>query len=123
MDPTGSEIQQHEIPEKMVVPVQIEGPVKTQALPALNVSFALVQVPFDGKAYRILKKDPRRARAWLRGLGGTVWLATSEGGAIHKQGFEMSAQVNLDMRHSDEVWGLADTVDARVSVMSELWSD
>lgn len=123
MDPTGSEIQQQEIPEYSAVRVQVEGPVKVQTLPAIIASFRLIIIPFDGQAHQILKKDPRRSRVFMRGLGGTTWLGTVESQATSKQGFEMAAQVNIEMRHGDEVWGMADSVDVRMSIMQELWAE
>lgn len=122
-EPTGTEVQQSETPDYPSVKVQVESPVRVQQLPAVMASMKLQVIPFDGKAYKILGRDPRRSRVFLRGLAGTTWLGTTEGQALHKQGFELSAQVNIEMFHGDEVWGLADTVDVRISVLSELWTE
>lgn len=122
-DPTGSEIQQSELRDVPAVPVRVEGPVRVQTMPAIIASFRLIVVPFDGQAHQILKKDPRRARVFMRGLAGLAWLGTVESQATSRQGFELSAQVNLEMRHGDEVWAMADTVDVRISIMQELWAE
>jgi len=122
MDPTGSEIQQEETPEYPAIRVQVEGPVKAQLVPALNASM-FNRVVTAGAPVQILKKDPRRSRVFLRGIGGTVWLGNVESQATMHTGFQLSATVNIEMFHGDEVWAQADTVDVVVSILQEMWAD
>jgi hypothetical protein len=122
-EPTAQEVEQSEYADlPSVVPVKVETPVRVQDLPAPNVAFNQITIP-NGTSAKVLLRNLKRRRAFMRGLGNQLWLGATQQQAQSKTGFQLSAQVQIEMFHGNEVWAFADTADVTLSVMEEFWAN
>lgn len=126
-DPTGSEIQQSEIPEILAVPVRVEGPVRVQLLPAVVGASSYKNIT-DTNAHRILRADSRRKRAIILSVDQPIYVAESDGQIVTASGsgaFLLPERIPHEITHREDVWvGLANpTGQTVVSVLHELWSE
>jgi hypothetical protein len=129
-NPTADEIQGVE-PEETTVPfrdlpvaVTVHGPVRTQPLPA--VDWSTVHLTVDAiTPQKILDGNPRRSRIIFSVLTQAVWIGRSSQEVLNKTCFRQGAGSlsQLVLTHSNEVWVMADTSTAEVSVIEEYFSN
>lgn len=116
------------------VAVQVEGAVRTRALPRLHWTPRTVTLLHAGEQRfaQIGNRDPRRAvlRVWFvdytAGATGDVWIGATKVGAENgDEAILPSTGAVIELTHGEEVWLFNDDAaqDARVSYVIEQWAD
>lgn len=127
--PDNDQVMQDETPAMPVIPVRVEGPVRTAELPAVSGGYRTVQVDTNG--VRILSADPRRKGAFLVPNDEDVWIGSSQAEvrvasatSADPSGALWPSGTPFPLAHRDEVWiacaSFGDTT--RVSVITEQWA-
>lgn len=141
MEPSDADVVQEEAPGPLTtIPVCVEGPVRTQELPARAAGYRRVTVTTD-RPQRVLGRDPRRRRALLQvydatGTAGGVFLGATinevtppvamaarlavPGPAV--DGAAVTSPV-LEVTSTDELWVVADGATVELTVIAEQWAD
>lgn len=117
-EPSNAEVQQYEQPGPIVVPVTIEGPVRTQELPSVIQGIGAEHLDTAGK--RILANDPRRKAATVISLDQDLILSHSQAGLV--SGAPWPKLVPLIFTTRDAVWASSATATTRISIIIEGWA-
>jgi hypothetical protein len=121
-DPSNAEVEQYELPSLPVVPVTVDGPVRTVELPSVTQGIGLVHLNTTGQL--LLAADPRRKRATILPLDTGIVLSHSQAGLVN--GAKWLVNVPLVLDTADAVWAkCAETVqltETDVSVIIEGWA-
>lgn len=122
-EPDTSEVIQQEDIALQTVPVKVEGPVRTQALPAPIGSMRSYTV--TESASPILNRDARRRRAVIVTIDQPIYVGLSQNEADSGMGFLLPVSVPLEITHADEVWAAVSLAvgESIVSVLNELWTE
>lgn len=124
-DPTQEELDQREPADLQAVPVRIEGPVRSQQLPAQTWAAKTIELT-DDETIRVLNRDPRRKRAYLLSNDGATWIGASQAGTLNV-GFRLPDGgldgLGLELTHSEEVWAVADGNTSNLRMVVEYWAE
>lgn len=133
-------VQEEGMPGLTTIPVCVEGPVRTQALPARAAGYRRVTVTTTSPQ-RVLGRDPRRRRALVQVydatgathgvmLGATLNETTPPAAmaarlavAAPAAGGTAVASPVLELTSTDELWVVADTAACELTVIAEQWAD
>lgn len=123
--PDNDQVMQDERPPMPVIPVRVEGPVRTAELPARGSGFTTVVVGTDGA--RILTADPRRKSTLLLPVDADIWLGDSQAQVrVPTTGDPIGgfwpAGTPCPLNTCDEVWASASSATTRITVISEQWA-
>lgn len=139
-EPDDAEVEQAEYDHGATsIPVEVCGPVRTQALPSKAAGYRRVTVGTT-QALRVLGRDPRRRRAVIQVYDatgtthGVFYGATAAEvappapfaarlGVTLPAGGVPVASHPLELTGMDELWVLADTAACELSVSAEQWAD
>lgn len=116
--PSGADVEQYEEPELSTVPVDVQGPVRTQDLP--SVTQGIGQVSLDTTGSRILAPDMRRKMATILSLDENMVLSHSQAGLVN--GATWLQNVPLVLGTADEVWAKSSTGTTELSIIIEGWA-
>lgn len=125
-EPPPEDILEHEPDARDIdpLPVVTIGPVQTQTVGVKSWSGTYLLV---GSSNPVQIAQPQPARSMLILEVGTqaVWLGRTEAEARAKSGFKVAASAGkqMVMHHREELWAMADTASADVSVYQEYWSN
>lgn len=140
ISPDDATVEQAEYPHGVMttLPVCVEGPVQTQALPTQGSGSRRVTLSTT-QPQRLLGKDPRRARATIQvydASGATHGIfhgptqnevnppssyAARLGVTLPAGGIPVASAI-LTVTSREELWAVADTAACEVSVVSEQWA-
>lgn len=113
------DLRQEPVPD---VSVRVENQVRTQALPAQSWAVSFYDLTTT-ETVRVGRRDPRRKRLILNVTAQAVWIAPSQPQARSKVGYRMGAtDTPIEITHSEEIWAVADTNGAQLSVLAEYWT-
>jgi hypothetical protein len=129
---TDDVVQTEAEPSLTTIPVTVEGPTRTQELPAKASGMRLVTLTTNVPT-RILGNDPRRKRAILIAfpLAGETVPGITIGTSRNEVTSPYSAFIpvvngmshQLVLTASDELWVMANNDNTRVSVIAEQWAN
>lgn len=123
-DPSIAEVHQVEaedIPKLAEVPVRIEGPVRSQLLPATSWT-AVTHELTATEAIKVVNRDARRSRFTLIPAA-QIWIGVVQSQAKPNVGGSLPANVPVEQRHTEEVWALANTGTTTLTVLEEYWTE
>lgn len=120
LTPTVDEVQQEEIPPRLLepVPVVVVDPVRAQILPSRTTvarSISLTTTPEI-----LLPANPRRRRAVLLPAAAIRWGTRED--IDQDAGFKQPANVSVTVESADVVWGRSETGSAVTSILVEEWA-
>lgn len=126
--PDNDQVMQDETPPMPVIPVRVEGPVRTQELPARSAGYATVLV--DNGGTKILSADPLRKGAFLLPIEQDLWIGDSQAKVLVRSatstpaGALWPAGTPFPSATCDEVWVSCALHGSTtlVSVISEQWA-
>jgi hypothetical protein len=120
---TSEVIQQEDVPLQ-TVPVQVEGPVRSQTLPATSWSARHYETD-DGEAIKIARRDPRRIRLMLQTFSLNHWIGENQQKARTSVGFIVPGGAFRELYHTEEVWAIVASGGGSdgISVIEEYWTD
>lgn len=121
-EPTEAEIHQTE-PEFYMpaeVPVRVEGPIRAQVLP--RQGWAIRTIELSVTPTKLVGREPRRGRVLLV-ASALSWVGNVETQAKANVGFRVPASIPVEFSHTEEIWGVADTGTATISVSEEFWTE
>jgi len=123
-EPTVHEVEASEVPDAVSVPVQVQGPIRVQPLPATSWSAHHFELSAT-QATKIAQADPRRSRAIITVATQAAWIGPSQQQAANGLGYRQGAAATstLELRHNNEIWAIADTAGALLSIIEEYWTD
>ncbi len=122
--PTVSEIEGSEIPDAPSVKVQVEGPVRTQDLPATSWAVELVQPTDSTGALKLVHADPRRKRVIVMSTSGSFYMAPTQAQANIRLAAHLAQNTSFVFTHRDEIWVNNEPGGAPdISAVVELWTD
>jgi len=123
--PSNDDIVQDETLAMVTVPVSIDAPVRVIQLPSHGGGeiFLTVAPASTGAPIKVLNYDPMRRRASLLAYDNDVYVATSQPGCTASQAAPWSKTVPLEWTSPNELWMIGVTNAAKVSVVSERWTD
>lgn len=127
--PTTEDVLEHE-PEGEVIrtidpiPVETIGPVETRSVGAVSWSSNYLSVG-STNTVQIAQAQPGRSILILEVVTQAIWIGRTEAEARAKTGFKVAASAGkqMVMRHREELWAIADTASADVSVYQEFWAN
>ncbi len=105
-DPEVEELTQQEAPTPLVlnpVPVDVQGPVKVQQLPAQTGSAKRVNVT-DTQSVKIAKGDPRRSILRIWATDQPIYVGYSQAEADGSQAAKLPINLILPIANLNEVW-------------------
>lgn len=103
------------------VPVNVEGPVQVQFLPARKAVYRNISITTT--AQQLLSDDPRRARAIIVAVDGDIYLGASSQEITQGIGFRLPDPQSIDILHSRAVWVGAVAGTVQISLLVENWAD
>ncbi len=119
-EPTIPEMQQET--GRFALPVEMSGPVTVQQLPAQDGT--VVTRTIDGVvAVSIIGTDLRRSKLTLVSTAGAFWFGFDSGSVLNKSAGLWPANVPLIITANRELFVMADTASAVVTVLSEFWTN
>lgn len=117
-------LQEPERPElglPVSVPVSVDGPVQTHAVPSVSAGSRTFVV--STTARRVANADPRRRIVRILGTGGTFRVgATQNEVSSDMTSATWPASVPLELTHSDAIYVQAATTDVTLAVIVENWA-
>jgi len=126
---SASEVMQDDAPERVVVPVAIEGHAHVRELPALGAGATVLTLDTNGA--RVLAADPKRKFVTLVSRDQDIYVGTrsaqvdirnTAGAAGTPSGAWWPANVPLVIGHCDEIWVSSASSTTRLSVLPERWT-
>jgi hypothetical protein len=125
-DPEVEELNQSESPSPLVVnpvPVDVQGPVKVQQMPAQTGSTRNYSV-VDTDATKITKNDPRRSRLRIWTQTQPVYVGYTQAEALGTQAAILPTGLILEIGNLNEVWVRSATAGqtAVVSALNDQWT-
>jgi hypothetical protein len=122
-DPSQAEIDQvePEVYAPMEVPVKVEGPIRAQLLPATAFT-ATTRALTATEAIKVASRDVRRSRVVLI-ASATVWIGVNQMQAKQNVGGSLPANVPVEMRHTEDIYAIADAATPTLTVIEEFWTD
>jgi hypothetical protein len=119
-NPDMDELAQQD-PPVQAVPVRVEGPVQTRAMPAvLGIHYSRT---FGTTAEQLVGRELRRSRLLVWCKTNPIWVGRSQAEVDADTCAQLPAGLILPIQHTDEVWVAAETATALVSYVHELWAD
>jgi hypothetical protein len=124
--PTAEDVLEHE-PEGSVtispIPVETVGAVEVRSVGAVSWSSNYLLIGSTNPT-QLAQSQPGRSVLILEVVTQAVWIGRTEAEARAKTGFKVgaSAAKQMVMHHREELWGMADTASADVSVYQEFWA-
>ncbi len=103
------------------IPVRVEGPVRTQPLPARDGAIRDVTCT-STESVRLAKKDLTRARAVIRSRVGAFYLGFTKSDADAGVGYCPQTVTPLELFVVNEIWVRAVNVDASITIITENWT-
>lgn len=126
LTPEPEEIVQAEDGDERIppIPVQHSGPIQTRELPGVRGGYK-TESANSTVAIRLLSLEPRRKAAVILPVDQDIWIGASQAAAQANGSsayyVPLKTQFNID--HMDEVWAVAATSTALVSVATTYWSE
>lgn len=119
--PTNEEVYQAETPVAPTVPVEVQGPVQVDELPAR--SGGCFAVTASTAPLRLLGNDPRRKRAVVISIDQNIYIGNTSSQVLMPSGAALWPQdVALELQNSDEWWVAAASSTTTVTVIVENWA-
>jgi hypothetical protein len=123
-DPTQTEVDQVEpeaFEEYQVVTVKVAGPVRAQTLPA--TAYADHTYDLDAvTAVKVANRDPRRS--YLHFIASAAsWVGPVQSAAKTNVGGKIPANIIVPAYHTEEIWAIAETGTAVITVHEEFWTE
>jgi len=121
-EPTVSEVMQEEVAHQRIdpVPVTVEGPVRTQELPAALGTERNYDTTTT--AQQLLGRDPKRKRVTLIGLTATHYVGKPDYIASGDAA-QLPANVPVTITHQDEIWVATVAATGSISIFVETWTN
>ncbi len=103
------------------VPVSVDGPVQTHAVPSVSAGSRTFIVSTTAK--RVANADPRRRVVRIIGTGGTFRVGSTQ----NEVGSDMTSatwppSIVLELTHSDAIYVQAASTDVTLTVIVENWA-
>ena len=118
-------LQEPERPELGIpvsIPVSVDGPVQTHAVPSVSSGLRTRTVTAT-EAVRVANIDPRRRILRLLGTGGSFRVGNTQGEAANSMtSATWPASVVLELTHGDAVYAIAASTDVTLTIITENWA-
>jgi len=106
----------------IVVPVDVVGPVRVQALPARSFAVRDMALANAADPQRLLGQDLLRSRVVIAWSGGDLVIAPSFEEAGANRGRLAVGSSPITFQHTEEVWVRAPAADVTVTAHIEQWA-